>query len=727
MFRTALSLAMENGTSTAIEGVEFVAITASGINTISSSSGSHPNKPTSTAISLHSTQWLHWKELQQNLLYSIVNIVVACKETLDEIMSFNRDFLSFLVSSFGNFANALYQSQLLTRQQQSGSGAEGNGSTAASAYLPMLNTIANSLIIFCQTKHAAVIQELSNVHGIPTIKQVLQWFYGLANSNAGQPQQGMVVSAANHDNWIIIVQCIEMLLNLFIDNNLSHEVATMIDAGSLITGLTGLLNACKVPDMPMPRPADPATNSTADVPDTMDQDGEDDDDKVHEIVIPQGRSEISSSVPMFDIELIEVISDLLSSIAGHVTQHFSSADEMAFLMSMTTNNTNNGNTSKKGNNKKGNKNNTPILTPGQQRSLQLIQLFEQNYLVNQSVLMFTHLRTRFLMFLTAPTIVPTSPSLQLPLILHEGVKVLHVMEKMTSLVNDLYALKAIVISETVSHVGMVVHWELSLPVILEHLTALLEYVNNTTASLDESTKSGKSEVIYWTFFLIFVLISLPLLTAVEVWRAKEEEDLLTLKSSIITQASAALDILAQFLSHVALQANPSQHLIVMTEEDMKNVAVHLLRWISLPQLEIVFSAVNVMTLLANFEEKQQLIPIQVMMLLTNGLLNRLAAPSAYAIESDKNLNKSLNVKRSTLLVMDSIMDALMDLHSSDELSYHSMFMKLKSLDKLKAALYDFHQRYQQMIGHLDPDDRDKLEETAGNLTSFIEYKENNFR
>ncbi len=225
----------------------------------------------------------------------------------------------------------------------------------------------------------------------------------------------------------------------------------------------------------------------------------------------------------------------------------------------------------------------------------------------------------------------------------------------------------------------------------------------------------------YTFLLSFVIF-----LAVEAWRAKEEEDLLSLKSTIITQSSSALDILAQFISHVAMKADAGHQLIALSEEEMKNVAVHVLRWISLPQLEILFSAVNIMTLFINYEEKQQLMPSQVVLLFTNGLMNRLSSPSAYSMESEKNLNKALNVKRSTLLVMDTVINAIIDLHSSDEVQYHTMFLKLKGVDKLKAGLHDFHQRYQQMVAHLEPDDRDKIEETACNLTNFIEYKESNF-
>ena len=215
----------------------------------------------------------------------------------------------------------------------------------------------------------------------------------------------------------------------------------------------------------MPRPLE-NTASVPAIPDTMD------DEEEHEIVVPQGRSEVPS-VPMFDVELIEIIADLLSSIAGNITQHF--ADDLAFL------------SGKKGGNKK-------ILSPGQQRSLQLIQVFEHSQSVNNTISLLSHLRSRFIMFFTTSAEHKNSQ-----LILHEGVKVLHVMEKTTSLINDLYALKSTLVSEISSHQ---VQWNISVSEVIEHLTALLEYVNNTTASMDESTKSGEIRLI--DFFALLV-------------------------------------------------------------------------------------------------------------------------------------------------------------------------------------------------------------------------------
>jgi hypothetical protein len=217
---------------------------------------------------------------------------------------------------------------------------------------------------------------------------------------------------------------------------------------------------------------------------------------------------------------------------------------------------------------------------------------------------------------------------------------------------------------------------------------------------------------------------------VEKWKSKEEEDLLTLKASIITQSSSTLDVLAQFASHV-LPTNTvvsDKFYISLPEDELKAVAVQLLRWMQFPQLEIVFSAINVVTLLIT-DEKSGLvsIPISLLMLLTNGLFNRLADPAAFAIESDKTGNKNLNVKRSSLLVMDSCINAIIDLHSTDNVEFHNLFIKLQGISKLEAAILQFHSRYQQIMTHLEEDDRDKVEETAMNLTNFIEYKNSSFR
>lgn len=260
---------------------------------------------------------------------------------------------------------------------------------------------------------------------------------------------------------------------------------------------------------------------------------------------------------------------------------------------------------------------------------------------------------------------------------------------------------------------MLIDWSLPNVGLLEHLQFLQDSVTNTTASLDTNTNFAS-----------------------ERWRAREEDDLLPLKSTIVTQACSMLDLIAQVSGHSVL-GTQYQGYHVLGEEDLKNFAVALLRWMNFPQLEIVFSAVNIIAHLVN-EEKSQIspsaasIPITIIMLITNGLFNRMSNSSAYTFGLDKEkvahqITKSINVKKSTTMLLDCCVNAIIDLHSSDDLQYHGLFVKLQGINKLKSILQDLHNKYEESSRFLDDDDRDKVEETIMNLSNFIEYKEQGFK
>ena len=209
-----------------------------------------------------------------------------------------------------------------------------------------------------------------------------------------------------------------------------------------------------------------------------------------------------------------------------------------------------------------------------------------------------------------------------------------------------------------------------------------------------------------------------------------------LKSTIVTQACSGLDLLAQLTGHSVIQNNTNSTkqtgLHQLTEEEMKQITITLLRWLNFPQLEIVFSTVNIIGHMVN-EEKitstSQPFPIGIIMLLTNGLFNRIMSPSAYTfgLEKEKlNWTKALNVKKSTTMLIDCCVNAIIDLHASDDLQFHNLFIKLQGINKCKQIYQQLQQHYHDSSSVMEDDDRDKVEETIMNISNFVEYKEKGF-
>lgn len=158
------------------------------------------------------------------------------------------------------------------------------------------------------------------------------------------------------------------------------------------------------------------------------------------------------------------------------------------------------------------------------------------------------------------------------------------------------------------------------------------------------------------------------------------------------------------------------------DEELRDICGHLLRWIQCPQLEVVIAVVATINLLASSTEQK--FPANLHALLTNALVNRATNPSAFSVDSSSaQTNRTDNVHRSSMLVMDMCCNALIDLHSSDDADYLASFVKMNIGQKMLQVQQELAQRYGvYKVKLLAEEDKEKIEETLLNITNFLQYK-----
>lgn len=291
-----------------------------------------------------------------------------------------------------------------------------------------------------------------------------------------------------------------------------------------------------------------------------------------------------------------------------------------------------------------------------------------------------------------------------------------VMQKIAMTMLDIFALKSYL------HGKHDVQWSFDLVAVEKHLQFLQESLNNSTASLDQSTNK-----------------------ALEVWGVAEEEDLPVLKSTVITQATSWLDFLSLLIAHstAAVPLTPSTDALLLSHniqyrafhhlsaDEVKQMVIFLLRWISAPQYEVVLSVIQVIGQFAG-ESWSSVFPPTLLLLLTNGLINRLRAPAAFTVNtftafSDaRKYTKQDNLKISSLLVQDACFNAVLDLHSSDSLLFHEIYSKLRLNEVLHQEKEAFRTKLMESAGLLQESDQEKVHETIDNIEAFLAYKSSNF-
>ncbi|RYH26242.1 hypothetical protein EON65_14840 [archaeon] len=282
---------------------------------------------------------------------------------------------------------------------------------------------------------------------------------------------------------------------------------------------------------------------------------------------------------------------------------------------------------------------------------------------------------------------------------HRAMCSLFAVEKVLESVNDVMTASKYALEER--HMSTASLHPDTLPVVRGHLTWQLEAVQGVSSVVQQGGGAG------------------------EAWRVLDAvgADLdgaqISLKASVFTSAQCSLELL-----HAALQISCHQSMIGgVSVEEVRDLAGQQVRWLQLPQLELLSCVVSNITTLANVP-LPPFFPANLHALLTNALLNKAASPQSFSLES-VGKNQADNVARSTLFCLDITVNSVIDLHSSDEPEYLATFSKLKALEKLTSIGQDMLARYEtaKQRGILTGEDVEKVEETLENLSNFIEYKQ----
>jgi hypothetical protein len=269
---------------------------------------------------------------------------------------------------------------------------------------------------------------------------------------------------------------------------------------------------------------------------------------------------------------------------------------------------------------------------------------------------------------------------------------------------------------------------------LTHLQFLYQCTNNITAKYDSSTKS-----------------------AVEIWKAQDENDLLMIKTIILQQSMNNLEYFSLIIqsSDALRQEFFQNHLL------LKEYLVHfLLYWMNLPQYEVLFLLVqNILTFVIQYyisvlnqlpvayqptsdHEKTMVANMNsIYVFLTNAFLNRLNHSSAYLYDTTSDSSESTNKKQKennyhrasssklrvrtelkkqqstedvmsslkntelksynllkhSLLLQDLLVNLLIDFNSSDHYFLHEWYGALKTSEKLKLIEETMKKNYSELF------------------------------
>jgi hypothetical protein len=296
---------------------------------------------------------------------------------------------------------------------------------------------------------------------------------------------------------------------------------------------------------------------------------------------------------------------------------------------------------------------------------------------------------------------------------HEAVGTMQVFKKTQNALGDMLTLQsslvAVSTNTTLLPMNPVIPWES----FFAHAAFLQEALDNTTPSMDVSSRK-----------------------AVEGWMTAEEEDLLPLKSLIISQCVAYFDVFTVLMSHSA-QALPTSGCIwQINPEQLRAGLILLVQWLSAPQLEVCLA---VLATIASVSKEQwcgsNTVPAALWGFITNSLINRIRQPTAFSASSSRvgndgstsvTLNKNQNLHRASILLMDAIFNTLIDLLSSDHLSYHELYKQMNMSTAIAQYRDQLVQNVQSNIFLLNESEREQVEDTLANIDGLLEYKRINF-
>jgi hypothetical protein len=208
-----------------------------------------------------------------------------------------------------------------------------------------------------------------------------------------------------------------------------------------------------------------------------------------------------------------------------------------------------------------------------------------------------------------------------------------------------------------------------------------EVVNNTAKSIDEEGK------------------------VIPIWPVHESINHAQLVHIVISTASS----LSQAFMLLSKQISS------YNEANIQDIAVLLMKGISLPVMEVAVASIEASSSLCI--SPQARLPTNITVVLTNCLIKRLNNSSAFSAEGRSNTISSL-------FVIDAIIMSLIDLHSGDEMDVYQVFEKFQVGMNLKTAIDRLSSIAREQASALSGSEKKKIKETVFNGKEFIKYKEN---
>lgn len=145
-------------------------------------------------------------EIKQNALYTVANIISTVPASAQEIMTHKPEFFDLLLSNLS-----------LTN-------------------VSILNTTLNVLNIFSRNiPDNRLINQFMGMRTVTALQQLMQTLLVGKVSTEGSSVTIVVpsVTVEDQDSWIVIIQCLEILSNLFLNSITSPEIQHQIDVRSL--------------------------------------------------------------------------------------------------------------------------------------------------------------------------------------------------------------------------------------------------------------------------------------------------------------------------------------------------------------------------------------------------------------------------------------------------------------------------------------------------------------
>eukprot|EP00981_Chlorochromonas_danica_P002785 scaffold539_cov187-Ochromonas_danica.AAC.6 len=711
-------------------------------------------------------------DVRQNLLYSIANILTTLPEAGEEIGQHYRDFLPFLFSLLQGSLHGVVVAEKKQEEEQE-----------EVSPLRVVNTVGNVLIVALKTRCVELVREedyllVSNLVNQFLLAGQVTIVRGGDGGGGGGGGEVLVsipsLQEKDYDHWVVLLQLLEILLCLHSRGRASSSSSSTTSLGMmevvkvLLAVLQRVLADPQLLQAPQPRTTSTPTVTTSAVVD--------EGMETEETVLDKEQQQQEEEESQWQLSLAETILEMLTGTAIFLTEQATLYAEAG------------------GGGGGGSQQQGVVVSAASLQQSAIV--FHEGKVTANMMETILHLRTVFNYHLTSTSPTPSegagggaaaggggggsnSGSPVQYVVDRLGCQVLVTLEKTTTTAIessrlDLLHCQLSTTTAAATGTGTVTvtvaairhhYMQGYLRGLMEHLTWLhgaVEAIASTVIMLDDHNESQSQKKKK--------IISSSWITSLE-----EEEGVggagggaggggggsTTLKVSIVNNAVLCWELLHVLLEIVTL-SNLHEH------DEVKELVTLVLRWLQCPYLEIIVSVVTCVSYLATSSSSSSStttttttgssnssegsvagggsgrLPVSYHSLLSNALINRAMQPSAFSFDTSTSSTSSTssssqgsrndNVHRSSILVMDVCVNALIDLHASDDMDYLTAFAKMGLGGKLLSIQMQLNQSYMNSTTGgssgssskkkkvLSLEDEEKVEETLQNLTNFLSYK-----